>query len=176
MRCCGGIICTETALGVHARLGPFVCSLWLRDFAGALQIKTSLFRIEDIGWTRSDGEFLSSCSDLSGQDLEWAPVTPRLGPFRMKMAAPTDGSRLGSGGFRAHIGKMPLGAKTTVVFACPKCSLVYRAMQERRSPSGSGRFQCGNCGAEIYRWSSYYDYLEWSRVEPNDPSGDGRLI
>ncbi len=77
---------------------------------------------------------------------------------------------------RAHIGQMPLGTKTTVIFACPKCGLVYCAMQERRSPSRFGSFKCRKCNAEIYRWSSYYDYVDWKQVELNERSGDWRFI
>jgi uncharacterized protein YbaR (Trm112 family) len=36
-----------------------------------------------------------------------------------------------------------------VIFACPKCSSLYVAMQEKRPDRIAGRFDCTNCGVMI---------------------------
>ena len=53
-----------------------------------------------------------------------------------------------------------------VIFACPKCSSLYVAMQERRPDRIAGRFDCTDCGVMIHAWSGAYDYPIW-RIYPD---------
>ena len=54
-------------------------------------------------------------------------------------------------------GRAPIG----VIFACPKCPLLYVGMQERRRDTIAGRFDRTSCGAMIHAWSGAYDYPIW---------------
>ena len=53
-----------------------------------------------------------------------------------------------------------------VVFACPKCTLLYVAMQEPRPDKIAGRFDCIDCGGMIHAWSGAHDYPIW-RIYPD---------
>jgi predicted RNA-binding Zn-ribbon protein involved in translation (DUF1610 family) len=64
----------------------------------------------------------------------------------------------------AHYFEMAIGSQTTVIFRCPKCGLLYQAVQERRSETSAGRFDCTVCLAEIYAWSGDYDYNVWKNL------------
>ena len=52
-------------------------------------------------------------------------------------------------------------ARIDVIFACPNCTLLYVAVQERRRDNIAGRFDCTVCGAMIHAWSGAYDYPSW---------------
>jgi hypothetical protein len=54
-------------------------------------------------------------------------------------------------------------SQITVHFSCPKCGVIYRAVQTRSRVS-SGRFDCLDCFAEVYAWSGSYDYAAWKPV------------
>jgi hypothetical protein len=58
-------------------------------------------------------------------------------------------------------GRAPIG----VFFACPKCTLLYLAVQERRRDKLTGRFDCTDCGAAIHAWSGAYNYPIWRIIE-----------
>jgi predicted RNA-binding Zn-ribbon protein involved in translation (DUF1610 family) len=60
-------------------------------------------------------------------------------------------------GTRLMFGQAPIG----VVFACPKCTSLYVAMQERRREKVTGRFDCTDCGAMVHAWSGVYNYPGW---------------
>jgi len=49
----------------------------------------------------------------------------------------------------------------SVIFACPKCALVYVAKQERRRAKLAGQFDCPTCGAAVHGWSGAYYYPHW---------------
>lgn len=53
-----------------------------------------------------------------------------------------------------------------VIFSCPKCTLLYVAMQERRPDKIAGRFDCIDCGEMIHAWSGAHDYPIW-RIFPD---------
>jgi predicted RNA-binding Zn-ribbon protein involved in translation (DUF1610 family) len=52
-------------------------------------------------------------------------------------------------------------APISVIFACPKCMLVYVATQERRREKLAGRFDCTACGVMVHAWSGSYNYPIW---------------
>jgi predicted RNA-binding Zn-ribbon protein involved in translation (DUF1610 family) len=59
---------------------------------------------------------------------------------------------------------MNWAAQTTVVFACPKCGAIYRALQTRTSEVKTQRYACPGCKAQVHAWSGVYDYSEWTKV------------
>jgi len=53
----------------------------------------------------------------------------------------------------------------SVIFACPKCALVYIATQERRGDNLAGQFDCTACEAVVHAWSGAYHYPDWRLFE-----------
>jgi hypothetical protein len=48
-----------------------------------------------------------------------------------------------------------------VIFVCKGCESVYEANQAAFIRPTAGRFQCSECGTEVYRWFGAYDYTGW---------------
>jgi hypothetical protein len=59
----------------------------------------------------------------------------------------------------------------TVYFACPKCSLLYKATQKRRSEQVSGSIDCLKCKRPVHQWSGFYDFIGWRPVRPERRNG-----
>jgi len=79
-----------------------------------------------------------------------------LGPVAESLWPDADQGRI-----RVMFGRAPIG----VIFACPKCTLLYVALQERRRDEIAGRFDCTDCGGMIHAWSGAYDYPIWRVFE-----------
>jgi hypothetical protein len=60
--------------------------------------------------------------------------------------------------------------RATVIFAYPRCTSVYSAIQ--RPARDFGSFDCWDCRTEIYRWSGAYSYTEWDDITC-EPTGIG---
>jgi hypothetical protein len=50
---------------------------------------------------------------------------------------------------------------TTVIFVCTGCGSLYEADQSAFIRRTIGRFQCSECGTEVYQWFGAYDYTGW---------------
>jgi hypothetical protein len=48
-----------------------------------------------------------------------------------------------------------------VIFVCKRCESVYEANQAAFIRPTVGRFQCSECGTEVYQWFGAYDYTGW---------------
>ena len=53
---------------------------------------------------------------------------------------------------------------TIVIFACPKCGIVYRATQLKLPYERPGRFDCVDCMAEVHSWTDLYDFTDWKAM------------
>jgi hypothetical protein len=63
----------------------------------------------------------------------------------------------------------------TVVFACPRCSTIYRASQYRGVGPHFGVFNCVACRAQVYAWSGIHDFLDWQVGFSSAPAGGSTL-
>jgi hypothetical protein len=48
---------------------------------------------------------------------------------------------------------------------CPNCGSAYEAPQICVVEMKSGRFDCTECGTNVYSWSGEYDYPVWKALE-----------
>ena len=53
---------------------------------------------------------------------------------------------------------------TAVVFLCPDCGAVYKAVQQYVESTQLGYFDCSDCNSLVHSWHEVYNYFAWTPV------------
>ena len=63
-----------------------------------------------------------------------------------------------------------MSGSVNVIFACPDCRTIYRALQEKTFKLSQGMFNCLDCEAVVHRWTGRYVYLSWRSESVKRPA------